>query len=132
MTLGTWSPDKDAPTQPSAEQLQQATELGRDGSEAFPDVPPEGLQTLQPWMRQTRRAWHPMLQPMATEQLIDLVLFFTLAEQHWAGWEGGEKNPVVWVCKELKTRDAFPDDELTQWIKSHTENRFLPYGNPLA
>lgn len=132
MSLGTWSPENDAPAQPSAEQLRQAAEIGHAGGDTFPKTPPQNLTGLQPWMRQTRKDWQPVLQPLATEQLVDLVRFFTLAEQHWAGWEGDDKNPVVWICKELKTRDAFPDDDLTKWIKAHTENRFLPYGNPLA
>lgn len=132
MTLGTWSPENTTPTIPSAEQLQRAIEIGAGHGSAFPSAAPENLQSLRPWMRQTRAAWHPLLHPLETSQLVSLVRFFTQAEQHWTGWEGADKNPVVWICKELKTRGAFPDDDLIQWIKTHTDNRFLPYGNPLA
>ncbi|GGX64361.1 hypothetical protein [Saccharospirillum salsuginis] len=132
MTLGTWTPDQGAPTPPDADTLAKAAEFGVESADRFPSNPVDALEPLQVWMRQSRSAWAPLLEPLPTEQLVRLVRFFTLAEHHWAGWEGQDKNPVVWICKELKTRDAFPDAELTQWIKSHTENRFLPYGNPLA
>ena len=40
-------------------------------------------------------------------------------------------SPVIWLCRELKKRGAFPDPELIQWIKENTDNKFLPYGNLL-
>lgn len=132
MTIGTWTPHQDAPTPPDAVALNQAADLGAEADNHFPDAPETAVQSLQPWMQQARSAWAPVLEPLPTDQLVNLVRFFTLAEHHWSGWEGQDKNPVVWICKELKTRGAFPDPELTRWIKAHTENRFLPYGNPLA
>lgn len=132
MTTGTWNPDAAAPTPPDATLLAHAAELGRAGAESFPEQADPALSALQPWMRRRQPDWAPHLSSLSSATIIELVRFFTLAEQHWAGWEGGDRNPVVWLCKELKTRGEFPDAELTQWIKAHTDNRFLPYGNPLA
>lgn len=132
MTLGTWTPNQDQPTPPGSDALHAAIQLGAEQAEAFPKQPTPDVESLQPWMRQPRQNWAPLLFPLPNEELVQLVRFFTLAEQHWAGWEGSDKNPVVWICKELKQREAFPDADLIQWIKAHTENRYLPYGNPLA
>lgn len=130
MTTGTWTPDNAAPTPPDADLLKQAAALGEAAD--LPREPTAELSALQPWMRRQQADWSPLLAPLDTATLVSLVRFFTLAEQHWAGWDGRERNPVVWICKELKSRDAFPDADLTRWIKDHTDNRFLPYGNPLA
>lgn len=131
MSLGTWTPDETTPQPPNNDTLNQAASLGQN-ADLFPTQTPKGLGELQRWMKQPRSQWQPVLESLETETLIDLVRFFTLAEQRWAGWEAGDKNPAIWICKVLKPRGAFPDAELTRWIKDNTDNRFLPYGNPLA
>lgn len=132
MSLGTWTPDNTAPQPPTRDTLIQAATLGQADADFFPAQAPDALNELHEWMKQPQSQWQPELEPLETETLIALVRFFTLAEQHWAGWEAGDKNPAIWVCKTLKPRGAFPDVELTRWVKAHTDNRFLPYGNPLA
>lgn len=132
MSLGTWTPDITAPQPPSHDTLTEAASLGQAETLDFPKQAPDTLNDLKGWMTQPQSLWQPVLEPLETGTLIALVRFFTLAEQHWTGWEAGDKNPVIWICKTLKPRGAFPDIELTRWIKAHTDNRFLPYGNPLA
>lgn len=130
MTLGTWTPDASQPELPDELSLAAAQTLA--DKPHFPAEPVADVQALQAWMKQSQAAWQDTWSRYSTEQLQTLVRFFTQAEQHWPGWQGGDKNPVIWICRELKHRGAFPDAELTQWIKAHTENRYLPYGNPLA
>lgn len=132
MSLGTWTPDNTAPQPPTRDTLIQAATLGQADAEFFPAQAPDALNELHEWIKQPQSQWQPELEPLETETLIALVRFFTLAEQHWAGWEAGDKNPAIWICKTLKPRGAFPDVELTRWVKANTDNRFLPYGNPLA
>ena len=74
--------------------------------------------------------WAKAASNLADTSIIALIHFFTLVEAH-PGWEAGSKSPVVWLCRELKQRGLFPDKELIQWIKANTDNKFLPYGNPL-
>lgn len=131
MSLGTWTPAANTPQPPNNDTLKQAASLGQN-ADHFPAQTPNGLGELQGWMKQPRSQWQSVLEPLETDTLINLVRFFTLAEQRWAGWEAGDKNPAIWICKVLKPRGAFPDAELTRWIKDNTDNRFLPYGNPLA
>ncbi len=61
------------------------------------------------------------------EQLETLIRFFTLAEAQLVGWDAGQTSPVIFLVKILKQRGAF-DPELKRWIKSNTDNRYLPNG----
>ena len=71
--------------------------------------------------------WAGAAEALATDQLIALVRLFTVAEG-LPGWEAGARSPVIPMAAELKKRGDFPTD-LTSWIKSRTDNRFLPYGS---
>ena len=75
--------------------------------------------------------WFNVSEELELHTLVHLVRFFTLAEAQLPGWEAGSKSPVIWLCRELKKRGAFPDPELIQWIKANSDNKFLPYGNIL-
>ena len=85
----------------------------------------------RPLMKIHKDAWATAAEPLNNEQLIQLIRFFTLAEEQLPGWEAGSLSPVVWLCRALKSRGAFPDQELIQWIKTNSRNKFLPYGNIL-
>ena len=52
----------------------------------------------------------------------------TLVERDFSGFEAGSRSPVLTLIKVLKSRNALSGD-LFEWIKSHTQNRFLPYGS---
>ncbi len=59
-----------------------------------------------------------------------LIRFFTIAEMQLPGWRAGHKSPVIALVKLLKKHNAFTE-ELRRWIKSNTDNRYLPYGSAL-
>ncbi|MEJ2043732.1 MAG: hypothetical protein P8X74_10825 [Reinekea sp.] len=128
MTVGSWQPDS-KPISIPTKAIQYA--LTQD-LENFPVEAPEQLASLQPFMKSTAEQWQPMLDSLSDDELKTLCRFFTLAEATWADWYAGKQNPVIWMCKILKNRGAFPDKELTRWIKQNTKNRFLPYGNALG
>ncbi|MEM8767035.1 MAG: hypothetical protein AAGE43_06310 [Pseudomonadota bacterium] len=71
--------------------------------------------------------WRAAAAEIDVDALVALIRLYTLAEI-LPGWESGAKSPVIPLAAELKKRGAYPDD-LTAWIKSNTENRFLPYGS---
>jgi hypothetical protein len=62
--------------------------------------------------------------------LESLIRFFTLAEMQLPGWEAGKQNPVIYLVKIIKARGTF-DPTLRRWIKSNSDNRYLPYGSAL-
>jgi hypothetical protein len=82
-------------------------------------------------MSHHKEDWLKVSEDLEQHTLVHLIRFFTLAEMQLSGWEAGSKSPVIWLCRELKKRGAFPDPELIQWIKANTDNKFLPYGNLL-
>jgi len=82
-------------------------------------------------MKQNKEEWLKVSPELEQHTIVHLVRFFTLAEAQLSGWEAGSKSPVIWLCRELKNRGAFPDAELIAWIKENTDNKFLPYGNLL-
>lgn len=82
-------------------------------------------------MKQHKEEWFKVSADLEQHTIVHLIRFFTLAETQLSGWEAGSKSPVIWLCRELKKRGAFPDAELIAWIKDNTDNKFLPYGNIL-
>lgn len=80
-------------------------------------------------MRCPRNEWSAAAANLNTEQLARLVRLLTLAEV-LPGWEAKERSPVIVLMAELRSRSAVPSD-LGPWIRSHTENRFLPWGSLL-
>ena len=129
MTTGSWEPN-DANKGISNAALKYALNLIEP--DTFPTSAPEEVQELLSVIKAKKQVWEPALSGFDNDELKSLCRFFTLAENRWIDWVAGDKNPVIWICKILKTRDAFPDKELTSWIKANTENRFLPYGNLLG
>lgn len=129
MTIGSWDPNS-KPSNISLESVLAAIELLQNN--AFPEQAPEALLTLKPFAKSEQALWEDTFAQLDDDQLRNLARFFTLAEAKWTDWFGGDKNPVIWICKALKKRGAFPDKDLTSWIKQNTDNRFLPYGNALG
>jgi hypothetical protein len=72
--------------------------------------------------------WAQAALPLDDDDVIALIRLFTLAESAIPGWEAGDASPVIPLVALLKRRGAYPQ-ELTGWIKSNSDNRFLPYGN---
>ena len=88
-----------------------------------------GLDSGEWIMNQDASAWQSA-EDLSTDDLVSLVRFFTLVEARVSGWEAGRKSPVIPLVRLLKARDAFTP-ELRKWIKSNTDNRYLPYGSAL-
>ena len=76
----------------------------------------------------THPDWRTHAPQLEDATLIGLIRLFTLGEMQFASWAAGDKSPVVPLVKELKRRGTYPA-ELTQWIKAHTDNKFLPHGS---
>lgn len=71
--------------------------------------------------------WAGMAARLESGQLVALIRLFTRAER-LPGWQAGAQSPVIPMAAELKRRGDYPA-ELTRWIRSNTDNRFLPYGS---
>ena len=127
MSVGSFDPTAAAPAI-DAEMMTTLLDAA-----ALPDVDDFGLdqvtvKRLASSVRQDAQAWQSAAETLADEQLIALVRFFTLAEGRLAGWDLGAKSPVIPLVRLLKKRGGYPTD-LTGWIKSNSDNRFLPHGS---
>ncbi len=80
-------------------------------------------------MRLPADAWQ-LAEALDDAEIDCLIRFFTLAEMQLDGWKGGKQSPVIPLVRILKQRGKF-SDTLRKWIKTHTDNRFLPYGSAL-
>ena len=72
--------------------------------------------------------WEKFTESSSVDEVIRLIRLATLAEMRYASMQCGAKSPVIKLVKILKSKSAF-SDELQQWIKSVTTNRYLPYGD---
>jgi hypothetical protein len=127
--VGVWQPDVHGVTLSAAllDRLARAA--------AALDAPALGLEPdevvrFAAVMRHSASDWTALLTGQSDAALVRLAKFFTLAEMQLAGWEALARSPVIPIVAELRRRKQYPQD-LTAWIKAHTNNRFLPYGSLL-
>lgn len=126
---GVWQP---GPTvRPDTARLERFIEILRQaGDDELASVmDSEEIRANAGLMQLPRAAWQ-IAETFDDESLVQLVRFFTLAEMQLDGWDAGKRSPVIYLVRILKARDAF-DEELRRWIKSNTDNRYLPYGSAL-
>jgi hypothetical protein len=72
--------------------------------------------------------WAGAMDRFLDEEVIGLAKIFTLLEHQYTTFQAGSDSPVIAMVQALKVRNQW-DKPLTQWIKSHTDNRFLPHGS---
>jgi hypothetical protein len=133
MTLGSWDPDA---AQASAEfsidqqQLQQFIELADNDQldTLSTQLSADQIQQQAALMQLPEGNWITASESLNHEQLVALIRFFTCAET-LPGWQCGEKSPVIWLTKALKQRGEKLDRDTLLWIRSNSDNRFLPYGS---
>ncbi len=83
---------------------------------------------LRPAMHLDAAAWESFVSSESDATVIAWSKVLTLIERDFNGFELGSSSPVLAMIKVIKQRDILPV-ELFSWIKAHTRNRFLPYGN---
>ena len=132
MSVGVWDPGKgDSGKSVDQALLDRLIELaGRtDDSVTEEQLAAASLQNDAWLMSLTANDWS-LVKNLDSTSLVALCRLFTLVEQQVSGWEAGNKSPViVFVCV-LKQREEFTP-ELRKWIKSNTDNRYLPNGSAL-
>jgi hypothetical protein len=74
------------------------------------------------------KQWLDFAETLTSEQRLRLIRAYTLLEQI-PTWQLGNNSPVISLFKVHKRLAGGIDQTLIQWIKDHTENRFLPFGS---
>lgn len=120
MSVDSWQP---APTSPSIseEQVEKLLKLTTPDTDLTPD-----LEWIQPFAQLDKKIWLQAGAELKPEQLVKLIKLFTLCEAQ-GNWSLGEKSAVIPLFKLLKKQTGI-DRELVQWIKQHTDNKYLPFG----
>ena len=132
MALGTWNPaDNSVSVEYTIDTavLRQCIGFAETGDwTQFPawsaTLPPQAAQLC----KLEHSVWKKPLQDLSDTELHALLRFFTLAETHSDKWHGGDKNPVIWIGRELKQRGKPLGRDDIQWIRANSNNRFLPNG----
>ena len=128
MSIGTWDPAGNTAAIDTA-LLQRALQLVEAGQ----------LDTLASSLSDAERAqgrimqldeapWQAIAGDFDEQALYALMQFFVVAERDLAGWQAGAQSPVIYLNRELKRRGGKLTTEQLQWIRSNSDNRFLPNG----
>lgn len=135
MSLGTWDPE----TQTAKPQLRIDTrwlgefiELVRAGRLTDLALALGEARTVERagLMQLEIEDWQAACAEMDEASLLDLIRFFTLAEQ-LPGWQAGHRSPVIPLARMLRQRGTPLDRDMLLWIRQHSDNRYLPHGKLL-
>ena len=134
MSTGTWEPG--AAALPDADDLAAAAALWRrlGGESPDPDALDAALEgplreRLRAAMQAPAGALADAIASLEAPAAEDLVRLFTVLEA-LAGFEAGARSPVIPLFRHLKPQlDAEAAAELVRWIRTHSENRFIPHGS---
>ncbi|CAA0084778.1 Uncharacterised protein [BD1-7 clade bacterium] len=134
MTLGTWDPNiANKKLEAKETDLANYIEWGAEEivESQCKNLPPETLSILIPLMKQSRTFWQEATESLVVDDVIKLIRFFTLAEEHNSQLEAGNDSPVIGLTRALKSRGESLDKTLLLWIRQHSSNRYLPNGSVL-
>ena len=130
MSVGLWDPDSDKQSGivVEAEVIDSFLALPKNEYISLLDLEKAGLGSQRAVMRLDVEAWQ-LAEERSVNELDHLIRVFTLIES-LPGWGAGAKSPVIAFVKILKSKGQFGTD-LRKWIKSNTDNRYLPHGSAL-
>ena len=134
MSVGTWEPpEKKKRSHIKLSLIRRflsfAEKLDLEHKITFEDIRCARLEK-ESWVMSKEKDHWPELVSMELEELDLLARLFTILERDFSGWEGGKFCPVIYIVKELRKRGE-SISELKRWIKTHSTNRYLPYGSAI-
>lgn len=120
MSVDSWEPVPQ-PLSIQPDQLKKLLQLASNPTDLTPE-----LNWIQPFAQLEKAKWMEVAQSLNEDQLIGLIKLFTLSESQ-GNWDLAEKSAVIPIFKVLRKQTGI-DKELVQWVKEHTDNKFLPFG----
>ena len=120
--VGAWEPpailgDEHARTLDEADTSGDRLVVDEDAASRLREVANAGAEACAVFFRDR-----------SSDRLIAWLRVLTLADAAVAGCDVGAKSPVIVLSRMLRERGDYPP-ELTAWIRSVSDNRFLPYGS---
>lgn len=126
MSVGSWQPEPQKLNQLDSTQIGQLLTALQADSELSMAWLAESLSWVEPLAKAEKPAWAKAATALSADDLSLLIRFFTLVEKQ-QNWDLSDKSPVIPLFKQLKKSQGL-DRELVQWVKSNTDNKFLPFG----
>ena len=125
--VGSWEPDEPALADVHRKILDAASKaLG----EPQLGLSAEQQDSIRQAVCASAESWRDFAQEQPSAEITNWIRALTRAEMMLSGLELGARSPVIALVRLLKQRGEYPDD-LTEWVKANTGNRFLPYGSLL-
>ena len=128
MSIGSWEPTQSISLNQADLDLllalsdEQILDIQNQFDSAF-------FGRIKPLMKQKLVFWKEQVSKLDDDQLTQLMKVFTLLENNVEDFSCLDLSPVIWIGKILKSRKAFPQKTIIDWIKSNTDNKFLPHGS---
>jgi len=123
VSVDSWQP-VNKPSDVSPEQISQLVALA-EGQPKECDLTLE-LEFIQPLAHLDKQKWEEIALSLTQDKQKQLICLLTLAEQQ-GNWHLAERSPVIALFKVMRKQHGI-DKSLVQWVKAHTENKFLPFG----
>ncbi len=130
--VGEWRPAAPGAERIEPQQLAQCADWGGDDSVLGALSQVIDAERQRDWaflMRQPQSAWETAAAALDEEKIICLIRFFAAAEMQLPGWYGGDHSPVIWLARTLRQQNRRLSREMLLWLRSHSDNRYLPHGN---
>lgn len=125
MSVGSWQPEPQSLKALNLDQVRPLLDrLSTEDSSL--DWVSGALDWVEPLVKAEKKAWLELASQLNSRELTALIRFFTLIEQH-LNWDLSDKSPVIPLFKHLKKSEGV-NRELVQWVKGHTDNKYLPFG----
>ncbi len=79
-------------------------------------------------MRLRPESWFSVAENLSKEDVVALIKCLTIAEQVYDDWKAGSVSPVIWLFKNLSSREPEFSNNVADWVLANTENDYLPFG----
>ncbi len=78
-------------------------------------------------MKVEHSVWLEAIEALADDDVLHLIRFLAVAE-NLPGWEALDKSPAIPLAKALRRRGVRLDKDFLRWLRTVSNNRYLPYG----
>ncbi|GLS25239.1 hypothetical protein [Marinibactrum halimedae] len=132
MTIETWSPNEN--TEPSetlnVEQLKSLSKLGHEEklNNLTTLLSHDERNALRNTMLLSFDQWKQSAASLSESEIWNLMRFLTVAENQFSECKVGSQSPVIALNQLLKSQGIKLGKERLQWIKQHSDNKFIPNG----
>lgn len=132
--VDTWQPNLTTETLSTEKLVQLAAIInGQDSAkEDLKSVSEVDIQLIANSINTPQESWLSAIEPLATEQILNLCKLFTLGEMAFSSWTFGSKNPTIYFLRYLKSQKKVAvEKDFVRWLKRNTDNRYIPFGPAL-